>query len=252
MKLKMKRVLIILNLLCALLLSSCRIEGDEEITLHADGSGTIRAYYRLPEKAFSREQSQIVCDGLRELCERTEGLEALEYSHEDAGGDLIGPKFQRLQLKMAFDSKRAIESIELAGDSGEPSEEETIDTIQTLIGEVDLSIRGLTASLDRRVDLAPLLKDISPTLLGDSFFQYTIHFPKAVTESNAHEVTNAGVSLHWKFLLRDYTEEAIQLQAVAPLPVPSWLWCCGGSLLVLGVGGFCFYCVKFKKGEKLG
>ncbi len=236
-------VLIVFSLLCTLLLSGCRIEGDEEITLHADGSGIIRAYYRLPEKAFSREQSQSVCDGLRELCERTEGLEALEYSHEDAGGDLLGPKFQRLQLQMAFDSKETIESVEL---SSEPGDEETLETIQTLIGNVDLSVRGLTARLDREVNLAPLLKDLSPALLGDSFFQYTIHFPKAVRESNAHEVSHTGETLHWKFLLRDYTEEAMQMQAVAPVPVPSWLWYCGGSLVILGVGGFGFWRKKLK------
>jgi len=217
----MNILLSILIFLGTIVLSSCRIEGDEEITLNSDGSGTIRAYYRLPEKAFSREQSQIVCSSLAALCERTEGLHAIEHKHIDAGGELFGPKFQQLRLQLAFDSKETLESIEL---SAAPEDQQTLEMIKTIIGHIQLSIQGLTVHINRSVDLTPLLQQISPALLGDSYFNYSIHFPTTASTSNAHWASHDGKSLHWKFLLREYYDKPMTLQAAAPIPLPKWIW----------------------------
>lgn len=217
----MKLLFLTLSLFCLLFLNSCRIEGDEVVTLNADGSGTVKAYYRLPEKVFTRDQSQKVCDGLKALCQETPGLQALEHTHTDAGGEVFGPKFQRLQLQLAFDNKDVFKGIEL---SAAPEDQTTLETIQTIIGDIDLSISGLSANLQRSVNLKPLLKDVSPSLLGDSFFRYTIHFPTEASETNAHTTSNDHKSLHWHFLLREYNDQPMKIEANAPLPIPVWIW----------------------------
>ena len=101
---------------------------------------------------------------------------------------------------------------------------------------------GLSADIQRKIDLAPLLDKHAggnwPSIVGDSEFRYTVHFPTAVDASNAHEVSNDGKTVMWKYKLRDLREKPIELNVSASVPIPWWVYVSVAlvALLVILIG----------------
>jgi hypothetical protein len=212
----------------ALSLASC-IEGDEELWLHADGSGRIETTYRMPPAIMNR------LGGAETLKTRLQGavekepsvrIETLDYRLE---GPLIV-----FELKADFDDVRTF--IELPKkhlsqpSAGGPSAEES------LFGMMNLQLSGLSLDFERTIDLSPVLPasiQNNAAMLGESAFNYTLHLPAKPTSQNADSVGPDGKSLHWSFLLRDHAKEPMQLETRMLLPLPWWVWTIGALLVLL-------------------
>ena len=136
---------------------------------------------------------------------------------------------------------------EESGEGGESSKSAQI--LDALLGELAFSREGMNAHVVREVDLAPLLDkylgDRGPAMLGDSEFRYAVHFPQAVKSSNAHEVSNEGKTLKWRYRLSECKDKPMKLSMVTPIPLPWWVY------VVLGLVALLILCVAWLVLKKL-
>ena len=215
-----------------MVLSSC-IDGDEEIFLNADGSASMKVIYSLPALMLSdadgKELRQSIQDGLG----------------NDTRIDLVTNTVERVDGRQVITVEVATENLleleGLTGGESDPNQHQqqpgkSEELLKALLGEFIVNRDGLTASINRKVDLTPLLEKYlgarGPSILGDSEFRYTIHFPNAVDASNAHEVTNNGKTVMWKYKLRECAEKPIELDIVASVPLPWWIYVTVGLVVI--------------------
>jgi len=220
----------LLPLLCLVaLLSSC-IDGEEEIWIETDGSGRLEATYTMP-KAFMDELggAETLTEKLRAAAKKDDSITigTLEHGTGDDGRQFLHftAEFTDLRELAKFPQKHL----------RDPSKPNETASEEALFGEINLSLSGLLMSIDRKIDLAPILPESAksnPAFLGSSTFQYTFHLPVVPTEHDAHEISADGKTLTWSFLLRDYTDKPMTIWAKAPLPLPWWLWAGG---IVVGI-----------------
>ena len=104
---------LLLNLLIStyslLLLSGCKIDGEEEITILSDGSGDVRVHFILPYKAFSKKEATEVHTLLEEIAARHSGLSLIENDSCPYGNYC-----QALKLHISFESALDLERIVLS------------------------------------------------------------------------------------------------------------------------------------------
>lgn len=232
----MKQVLILFLALLPMLLSSC-IEGDEEIFLNADGSARMKAVYSLPAIIFSdKDAAKLQAQITKEIGEE-ERVNLLTNKVERVNGKQV----ITIEVETA-DLLELEDLIDEESDSDDEKGSKSEQILDTLLGEFAFRREGLGAGVNRKVDLEPLLDKFVgerwPSMLGDSEFRYTIHFPEAVKVSNAHEVTNGGRTVKWRYKLSECREKPIELDMVASIPVPWWVYAGLAVvviLLILGV-----------------
>ena len=239
---------ILLNFLiisCSLLLlTACKIDGEEEITLRSDGSGDIRVHFILPYKAFSKFAATQVHVLLDEISARHDGISILE-NKSCPHGDYC----QTLKLHISFESTQELGRIILAEKSyfekntePSPTDQQSLDLISALIGKIDGGIHPWGIDYQREIDLSPLFmgKINNGALLGDAEFRYILNTPLSPDTHNASMLDGPSASLVWKVPLKTYFDKPFVLQASYARSVSQTLWLC---LLVL-VSAIVFWLFK--------
>jgi hypothetical protein len=142
-----------------------------------------------------------------------------------------------ITLEVATDDISSLEGL-LSEHTLEKAPSKADKVLHAIVGRIKVDVHGLSASFSRQIDINPLLLDYMGddglSMLGEAQFRYTIHLPKAVTTSNAHEVSNDGRTLRWVYQLAENKDKPIMLSMVASVPVPWWVWALA-VLLVLAL-----------------
>jgi len=232
---QMKQAILTFLSFTLLLLSSC-IDGDEEIFLNADGSARLKAVYTVPTLIFSDEDAAALTAIIAKEVGEEKKLNLITNKVEKVDGRQVITI--EVETGDVVDLEELLDSADSDDGDDESKSEKLLDA---LVGEFVLKREGLSAGINRKVDLAPLLEKYlgksGGAMLGDSEFRYTIHFPKAVERSNAHEVLNGGKTLKWKYKLSECKEKPIELDMVAPVPLPWWVYAGVGAVVLLLVFG---------------
>ncbi|MBK1856111.1 hypothetical protein JO972_14155 [Verrucomicrobiaceae bacterium 5K15] len=228
----MKQAILTLLTFALLLLNSC-IDGEEEIFLHSDGSARLKAVYTVPVLIFSDEDAAELEAIIAKEIGDEKDLELVTNTVAKVNGKQV------ITIELKTDNVVDLEGLlDDHDDPGEGESESKSDKmLHALVGKFVIEREGLQADIHRKVDLAPLLEQYmgkrGVSLLGDSEFRYTIHFPHAVDYSNAHEVLNEGKTLKWRYKLAESKTKPIELVMVATVPLPWWLYAAAGSVLVV-------------------
>ena len=205
-----------------LFLTSC-IEGEEEIWIDWDASGKIRAHYEFPPILRVRlGDPKVFIIAIRDLDKREEGIEIQELFFEQVGSKLV------FHLEATFGDVTELQKISernadiLVKDTGmDPAQSEAI------VGSMSLAMQGLNISFQREILLNGMFPERvikNPQYLGSSNFRYQIHLPVPVKSSNADAVTNDGKSLEWIFLLKEHTQEPLEMSLNTRIVLPWWIW----------------------------
>lgn len=211
-------------------LSSCKIDGEEEITLRKDGSGEMRVVYIFPNKVFSKKDAQSIDESVKAICERHDTLHVLECYSEPHGS-----LCRQINLKLGFDSAirlREVVSMEKkkldGGDSGQ-KKPKIVRYLKALIGRMDINLAATGLDYQRQMNLAPLFQGtpVNADLLKNCEFRYTLNLPFAAGENNADQVLNEGKTLMWHLPLDKHIEDAFQMKAEMTVRPLLYLW---GSL----------------------
>ena len=232
----MKFVIFFFLSLLTFLLSSC-IDGEEEIHINADGSARMKAMYSLPALIFSDEDAA----SLRELIEREIGKEEtvdlLTNTVEKVSGkQIITIEVETADLRNLEKLLSQVDDGHDSGDGGEEGKEKSDLILRALLGDLTYEREGLAVAANRKIDLAPLLDKFAGdrwhSMVGDSEFRYTIHFPEALKSTNAHKLSNDGKSAMWSYKLADSKNGPFELDMLVPIPLPWWVFA-GLGLVVL-------------------
>lgn len=213
-------------------LNSC-IDGEEEVFLHADGSGKLKVKYQVPGMFFTQAEADELVEIIEKEVGGNENLELLTNRVDTENGKKI------IRIEVAAASVVELENmLEDHGDEGDGGSErsKTDKTLHTLMGDLKVKVSGLTAHVRRDVDLEQYLGERGTSFLRDSEFRYLVHLPKAAGHSNAHEVLNDGKTLKWVYKLRECGKKPISMEMQAPIPLPRWLYALVGGLVLLVVG----------------
>lgn len=229
---------IIIGVLCTLL-SSC-IDGQEEITVREDGSGSAQISYNIPLRAMSKEDSALLEGYLKEVAGKHDSITLTNFSCKPSGFGM-----QRMDARVEFTSIQEVAKIyeeEVCGPkvpSKDPAIQSLLTKVCALMGKYTLSLDGLDISIKREVNLQPLFEGqvTNPKVFGESEFRYILHLPKAVDSTNATELSDDRKTLQWTIKLRDYYDKPIIMQSAISLPW--WIYLCFALicviLLLLGV-----------------
>lgn len=224
---------------CCLLCQSC-IEGDEEIFLNADGSARLRAVYTLPALLFTDQDAAEMQAKIAKEIGEEDKIKLLENTVRRVDGRQV------ITIEVETGDMVKLEDIiddlaKTGSGADEEKDSKSEQALDALLGEFAFRREGLDAGINRKVDLTPLLEKYlgqkGPAMLGDSEFRYTIHFPKAVKSSNAHEVLDGGKTLRWRYKLSECADRPIELDMVAPLPLPWWIYAAAGAVAVALLAG---------------
>lgn len=217
--------------LACLLLPSC-IDGNEQIRINADGSGTCTATYFVPVAAIAAsggvEKMRLQVE---EWAAGEDGLtlDALEIAEE---GD-------RLHIHAALSFKNALALIDA---SSPDSMEKLPRAAHALAGTLDFRMRGrqvdLTRTVQPRQALGAALLLSGPADLAEHRLVYQISLPVTPDSHNATRTADGGRTLVWDFPLDEAVENPPVMRLVATVPIPWWLWLAAGLallLLILGI-----------------
>lgn len=211
------------------LLSGC-IEGREEIWLKVDGSGRLKASYRMPHVIMGQfGGAEQLTTTLREAAERDPHVDLSEISYRSEKRDII------LEFEGTYDDLRKLCTFPQR-QLRHPDDPDKPVKAEILFGVTDLTISAKEISLHRTIDISSIIPkrlQKNPKLLRDSQFHYVLNLPVSATETNAHVLPADRRRLEWVFLLRDHVTEPMVLTARGPLPIPWWVWLLAGLVLVL-------------------
>ena len=203
-------------------LVSC-IDGEEEITVNADASGTFTARYEFPSAVAARMGPP--ARYRKELQRIDEEEDSIEITHMEIGfvrGKLIFHIDANLDdvTKLLEVAERQRKKF-VEGTGVEASE------LDVFLGGIDFALNGTQIDFSRAMALGPMFPDAvrdNPRLLMDSQFRFKINLPIGVESSNAHEVSADGKSMAWSFMLRDYIDEPIEMEFRTKPLIPWWAW----------------------------
>lgn len=243
----MKCVLFPLMAILLMLLNSC-IDGDEEVFIHADGSGRMKVQYRVPSMVMSDKDSAELVELIERKVGREDKLTLITNRVEEKHGQKV------IEIEIAATSvielqELLVENESLTGGGAAPGKSNKM--LQSLLGDAQVDVDGGIVGVTRDVNLDSLLSEYlgkrGATLLGDSEFRYTVHLPEAAEQSNAHDILSGGKTLKWTFLLRECQQHPIRMEFKAPIPIPWWIY----ALLVMVICGLVFVgWLIFKKRSK--
>ncbi|PQJ29883.1 hypothetical protein [Rubritalea profundi] len=233
------------------LLTGCKIDGEEEITINSDGSGDIRVHFILPYKAFSRKDAVEVNSLLGEIAARHRGISIIE-NNSCAHGNYC----QALKLHIRFDSAFDLERIVLSEqayfddqDDSSEANEESLEMICALLGNIDAGINVGGIDYHRELDLSPLFKGKikNGAILGDAEFRYILNTPMAPDSHNADTFDSSSSSLVWTIPLKTYFNNPFTLQASYAGSEFCFIWAIS---LLLGIAVLAWFYVRFRRRGK--
>ena len=232
----MKYLFFTLIAISTLLLNSCKIDGEEEITINEDGSAHLLMRYEVPAMFLSAEASDELVKSIDDGLGKKEHVELLDNRVELVKSQKI------IHIEFKIDAEADLDELYLKneeGDEGAADKKKSDQLLESLVGDLDAKIQGLSVDMTRRVDLQPLLEKYmgkkSASMLSDYEFRYTIHLPEAAEQSNAHEVSDGGKTLKWTYLLREVKENPIVMDVTAPIPLPWWVYALVGAVVLVAV-----------------
>ena len=210
------------------------IEGEEDVWIEADGSARIVATYRVPAMLLSEKDSEQFKQSVESGIGANPHLRLVTNRVDREQGRRV------IRLEIETDQIAALEDL---GGKPDPNIQPTKSSriLNAILGTIEMNMEGLNVSLRREVDLKPLLDKYvgknASAMLDDSEFRYTIHLPKGVKNSNAHEVSENGQVLRWRYNLGELKGEPIVMHMIAPVPIPWWLYVVvvAIALVILGV-----------------
>jgi hypothetical protein len=219
-----------------LLLSSCKIDGEEQIEIHADGAVTMHVNYQFPELGFSLADGNDLVSYLQGFEERHEIISIQELSCERAGNATVRfiaeihisdpiklREIMPLELEL-------IEKEELLNPS-------LLAKLKALFGSSIIEVEGVKIKFHRKIEFEGLIKaempHLNPDLLGDFHFRYSITSPSASSKNNASTISNDGKTLTWVMPLKQYLNEPFIMQAKIPIPIPWWVWLLSGLVILM-------------------
>lgn len=231
-----RALLIRLLLLGALLTVGACVDVKEEVWLHSDASGRAEWTCVVPTRALAAYGGQV-------------GIERqIDAFFHAVRGSLVGARNieslpngkTRLKIAMRFD--HILRLRDLKGAQQLPGD------VVSCSGDLKANHRGLRLSCQLQRDLAtavPMLKWLSPQLLGGGSVETILHLPIAVAESNAQRVTDSGRTLLWKTTLAQALtrEQVMSLKWEIPIP---W-WGLAGGLGLASVTGWLAWCRRRRK-----
>jgi len=221
--------------LLMLTLNSCKIDGEEEITIREDGSAHLAMRYEVPAIFLSLEEAnELVAifdkslghkDHLKLITNRIDSVKGQQIIH------LVFETDPEVDFDGLFDEDKEGE--------GGGEKKKSNQLLRAIVGDVDAKVDGLSVGVTRQVNLQPLLDKYmgkrSTSMLGDYEFRYTINLPKAAEQSNAHQVLDGGKTLKWTYLLREMKEKPMVMEVVAPIPLPWWVYALVGIIGLLAL-----------------
>jgi hypothetical protein len=236
-----------------LIISGCKIDGEEEIEIHADGALTMRLNYQFPQLGLSLIEGKALVAYLQGLDDRHESISMNVLSCERASNATVRI-IAEIHSKdaMQLGEIMAAESAMLEGD--ELLELSLLAKLKAIIGEISIGVEELNIKFSRTIKLDDLLKselpNINRDLLGNYQFRYSLTSPRPARNHNATTTSNNGKTLTWVMPLKQYVNEPFIMQATLPIPIPWWVWLLVGlailvMLLVLWKI-FCYLRRKFK------
>lgn len=224
---------LVLTIFC-LLLHAC-IEGDEEVFIYADGSARVKATYRVPSAVLSRKEADEFTQLLEQEVGENKNLRLVTNRVDREQGQRV------IRIEIETDDVSQLEGITV-DHSSEEERSKSDKILHALLGSIDVQVHGLTASLERRVELKPLFDEYlgknAAVMLSDAEFRYVVYLPKGAQHSNAHEVSDDGRILRWRYDLSELKGKPISMEMTAPIPLPWWVYAVGvalGLLLLWGV-----------------
>ena len=227
-----RHLLSIFLLLPLFIFNSC-IEGEEEIWIHQDGSGKIRAHYTLPSIALASigPTSQYI-DQIKAIDENEPGLKVTSLSFKRVKADLV------FDLEFTFDSLQDLADLTMeapsSGDTNGEDSSSSLENMSFILGDISLKFEDMTPSYDRKISFSALRDQLPKNInLKDSSCRYILHLPAKIKESNAHQISEDGKSATWTFLLKDNLDQPIEMKLASELPIPWWAWAVAALIILL-------------------
>jgi len=226
----MLKLLKITLLFITLLLTSC-IDGKEEITIHKDGSGSVKINYTIPKQALAEKDANTLQEFLLEIQKRNPSVQLKTFEIKTRPRALFGPTMQTLNIQLDFDSTYKLSEIyeaELARlqsqDSStkpDPKLTSLVAKSKAILGTIDIQLNGLTLDFNRTIDLEPLFEGRlkNGNIFGNSKFHYIINLPIPAGENNATTTTNEGKTLQWTIGLKESFGKPIRMKSKIPAPI---------------------------------
>jgi hypothetical protein len=220
------------------LVTSC-VEGEEEIWINLNGSGKVEARYEFPARALSKiGDPERLVEALTLIAAKEEGIEISDCSFvTEEGQTILTPDKAVFQLSGRFDN--VLDLFEIASRNKEFFVEQTgmdPDQVASVIGLIDFRFEGLRPTFDREIRPAEIFPEFLAGMLGPSSFQYTIHLPAEVRQTNAHAVSEDGRTVTWVFQLKDHFDKPMTMSLDTTIPIPWWVFVLLLVLVVLVLG----------------
>lgn len=220
----MKYLFFSLMAMLTLVLTGCKIDGEEEITIHDDGSAHLKMRYEVPGVFLSAQAAdQLIATFDNELGHK-DHLNLITNRVDYQKGQRI------IHLEFEVDAEADLDGLLEVDDGGDDGggEKKSDQLLEAIVGDLDAKIEGLSVGITRKVNLQPLLDEYmgkkSATMLGDFEFRYILHLPKSAEQNNAHQVMDGGKTLKWTYLLREMKKKPILMTVTAPIPIPWWIY----------------------------
>lgn len=232
-----KKLSWIATLLCmGLMLASCKIDGEEQIEIHADGAVTLRVNYQLPELGLSLAEGEALISYLKGLADRYEIITIRETSCERAGNAtvrLIAEMHCSDALKLREIAEIEIELLK----KEELLDPKLLAKVKAVFGSSSIELDGLNIKFNRKIEFGNFINEELPNLnhelLGKYQFRYSITSPSPSAKNNATSTSNNGKTLNWVMPLKEYIDQPFSMQATLPIPIPWWVWLVAGLAILL-------------------
>ncbi len=219
-----------------LALSSCKIDGEEQVEIHADGALTLRANYQFPELGLSLREGAALVDYLNGLAERHEIISIRDLSCERAGNATVR-LIAEIHVSDGLKLREIAESELKLLENENWLDHQLLAKLKAVVGSSSIEMAGLNLKFKRTIEFGDFIKQEVPQLnrdlLGNFQFRYSITSPSSSAENNADHISNNGKTLTWVMPLRDHIEQPFIMQATLPIPIPWWAWLLAALAIML-------------------
>ncbi len=237
------RVLLAITLL---LFTSC-VNYEEHFTITASGAGSIRAFLLFKGKK-AVESGEKLGDKLKGFIGDAPGLDLAHYSSQ-----LTSNNVRVTEFTIAFDHVKRLQAI---GESEEAAD------VARFFGSYEVEKLSDRYSVTRTVDLTGgfgsfnpeeqgnIGRKITDAVLSNYNFQYHMHFPTEVLESNGTVSGEENKSSSWSLPLSDIVANPVAMKVdIHRPPVGMWITLAAAGLLVpAGAAGY-WWMRRRKSGE---
>ncbi len=221
------------------ILVGCKIDGDEQVEIHADGALTMRVNYQIPELGMSLKEGRALVDFLKDFDSRHDSISISDLSCESAGNATVRiiaeiHSTDAMQLRGIIEGELEL----LESEDTELLDLKLLAKIKAIIGNISIRVQDLNIEFNRTIELDDLLKkelpNLNSNLVGNYQFRYSLTSPSPATHHNATMTSNNGRTLTWVMPLKQHIDAPFITQATLPIPIPWWVWLLVGlAFLVL-------------------